>query len=430
VPLTTLATSHHLKLLRPALGAPLRSPLSCADRRPLVSSTRCYISTNPTAISNLMGPSAQSAPTHSPLFTLPQELFETVLTYCKKKDIDELRLINKKVNTMKSMQGLIGLTTHPALAPLLKTITFGTHRLESEATHYEAQHNFILDGGPVVGVVQAMKNLQSQGNTRVTFGVYDDIDSYNYHEDIDSVECRELKVAGYAAEDSYGDCVPTQNAIVSTLKSLRYAVQVSDYPLTELDLDLFSFIDRAIDLEDIFWEGSDATISIYMKGKAEKAVTKISSDKSHLIMACHDMEHEQLGSDYLGMEKIFYDDVYTLLYMNSFRILDLSHMNAPYDMFSSQIFEKSQLTDLSLSEIVFSAVDESHKCSGTAAHLCRSLKEIPTLQRLKLENISDGWVTAGFIQKKKIQWEGQEQIQAGLDKLISRVAGWSYHFQL
>ncbi|THW82417.1 hypothetical protein D6D15_10211 [Aureobasidium pullulans] len=287
-------------------------------------------------MSNLTGPSVQSAPTHPPLFTLPQELFETVLNYCKKKDIDELRLINKQVNIMvtptflcnfptqhrfvftkKSMQGLIGLTAHPALAPLLKTITFGTHRLESEAIHHEAQHDFILDGGPVAGMIQAMKNLQSQGNTRVTFGVYDDIDSYDYHEDIDYVECRELDVAGYAAEDSYGDCVPTQNAFVSTLKSLRYAVQ------------------------DIFWEGSDATISIYMKGKAEKAVTKISSDKSHLIMACHDMEHERLGSDYLGMEKIFYDDVYTLLYKNSFRSLNLSHMNAPYDMFSSQIFDKS-----------------------------------------------------------------------------------------
>ncbi|THX52782.1 hypothetical protein D6D06_06505 [Aureobasidium pullulans] len=400
-------------------------------------------------MSNLTGPSVQSAPTHSLLFTLPQELFETVLNYCKKKDIDELRLINKQFNIMvtpaflcnfptkhrfvftkKSMQGLIGLTAHPALAPLLKTITFGTHRLESEAIHHEAQHDFILDGGPVAGMIQAMKNLQSQGNTRVTFGVYDDIDSYDYHEDIDYVECRELDVAGYAAQDSYGDCVPTQNAIVSTLKSLRYAVQVSGYPLTELDLDLFSFIDREIDLEDIFWEGSDATISIYMKGKAEKAVTKISSDKSHLIMACHDMEHERLGSDYLGMEKIFYDDVYTLLYKNPFRSLDLSHMNAPYDMFSSQIFEKSQLTDLSLSEIAFSAVDESHTCLGTAAHLCRSLKEIPTLERLTLENISDGWVTADFIQEKKAQWDGQEQIQAGLDKLISAVAGWSYDFQL
>ncbi|CAD0016316.1 unnamed protein product [Aureobasidium pullulans] len=385
-------------------------------------------------MSNLTGPPVQSAPTHSPLFTLPQELFQTVLNYCKKKDIDELRLINKQVNIMvspaflcnfptqhrfvftkKSMQGLIGLTAHPALAPLLKTITFGTHRLESEAIHYEAQHDFILDGDPVAGMIQAMENLHSQGNTRVTFGVYDDIDSYGYHEDIDYVECRKLDVAGYAAEDSYGDCVPTQNAFVSTLKSLRYAVQVSGYPLTELDLDLFSFIDRAIDLEDIFWEGSDATICIYMKGKAEKAVTKISSDKSHLIMAYHDMEHERLGSDYLGMEKIFYDDVYTLLYKNSFRSLDLSHMNAPYDI---------------LSEIAFSAVDESHTCLGTAAHLCRSLKEIPTLQRLTLENISDGWVTADFIQEKKVQWEGQEQIQAGLDKLISRVAGWSYEFQL
>ncbi|THY05137.1 hypothetical protein D6D03_03263 [Aureobasidium pullulans] len=151
-----------------------------------------------------------------------------------------------------------------------------------------------------------MKNLQSQGNTRVTFGVYDDIDSYDYHKDINYVECRELDVARYAAEDSYGNY-----------------------------LDLFSFIDRAIDLEDIFWEGSDATISIYMKGKAEKAVTKILLDKSHLIMAYHDIEHERLGSDYLGMEKIFYDDVYTLLYKNSFRSLNLSHMNAPYDMFSS-----------------------------------------------------------------------------------------------
>ncbi|THV71945.1 hypothetical protein D6D29_09516 [Aureobasidium pullulans] len=422
-------------------------------------------------MSNLTGPSVQSAPTHSPLFTLPQELFEITLSYCAKEDVNQLRLVCQELGNVVapafkrnfasdrkfifselSMAALVGLTAHPTLAPLLKSIKFGTHRLEKKDlpsksdvpledveaailidhnARTETQAQFVRSGCHVAGIIEAMMNLQSQSNTDVTFGVYHDINSYLFYHDLDYVDCRKLEHAGYGAMVSYGDCVPTENDTFSTLDSLRNAVRVSKFPLKRLQLDLIAFDGQVIDQEEVFWDEAEAEVCIRMEGPGNKEATagviKVSPDKSHLTLIRQDMDHEWFDCEYTGLEDQYYDRFRFWLRETPFRSLDLIDVRGPYDVFTS-LFETAELTDLRMSNVEFTALDASRHGIATAADFGRSLKKISTLEHLTLERLEDVWLQGGFVQESKVEWHGQEEIQNGLDKLIEGVAG-CLHFE-
>ncbi|TIA16128.1 hypothetical protein D6C80_04766 [Aureobasidium pullulans] len=400
-------------------------------------------------MSNLTGPSVQSAPTHPPLFTLPQELFEITLPYCAKEDVNQLRLICQELGNIvapafkrnfaadrkfifsePSMAALVGLTAHSTLAPLLKSIKFGTCRLEKKDLPSESDvpledAQFLRSGCHVAGMIQAMMNLQTQSNTDVTFGVYHDISSYLFYHDLDYVDCRKLEHAGYGAMVSYGDCVPTENDTFSTLDSLRNAVRVSKFPLKRLQLDLIAFDGQAIDQEEVFWDEAEAEVCIRMEGPGNKEATagviKVSPDKSNLTLIRQDMDHEWFDCEYTGLEDQYYDRFRFWLRETPFRSLDLSDVRGPYDVFTS-LFETAELTDLRMSNVEFTALDASRHGIATAADFGRSLEKISTLEHLTLERLEDVWFQGGFVQESKVEWHGQEEIQNGLDKLIEGCA--------
>ncbi|THW81135.1 hypothetical protein D6D17_09769, partial [Aureobasidium pullulans] len=191
---------------------------------------------------------------HAPsdiITTLPSEVLGIIVHHCDDEDLGNLRLSCKTLGTATtvpfgrrrlahrrfiftehSLQGLVNLTTHPDFSPCVRSLSFGTRRLEGRTLSPQTdgeeqrlemlakkQHDFTQSGAHVVMLVQALQNLTAHKNSQVTLGIHEDV------EEGQGVSYQR----GYGFDTAYDDFLPELCEGTNTLAAVINATTVASF---------------------------------------------------------------------------------------------------------------------------------------------------------------------------------------------------------
>ncbi|THV94452.1 hypothetical protein D6D26_07794 [Aureobasidium pullulans] len=420
-------------------------------------------------------------PSKSYILTLPTELLTMTVENLTQEDLGMVRRTCKTLcnvatlpfaRTMptarrfrfveEDMDRLIGLTAHPIFGRMLSCISLSTCRLvqvddkdllnksakffrvgtyqpsgilssREEEHHYqfsqvlahnkaqELQSRFFMRGLHIENLTKALLNLKVCRNFDVTLGVYD-------HDDLTELllNLPFLELSKSARVDD----------IACALQSLRAAIDMSQFPVKTLDLELRDnhCAGGEIDEQDIFWLKMQPApdVRVEMTCCETTSVTEISWSKSQIKMTGHSLGSDPMGEgitecngkpSWLGSK---YMELWYYVYFNKYQEAVLTETIADYDTLErfvqSSAFQHLTIRGCDLSEQK-DPFGDGTKSSGLT--LCRKLKSLASLVSLVLEEIWD-CSNEEWIQEEPVRWTGQEQIQAGLDKLAARMSGWEW----
>ncbi|THV63836.1 hypothetical protein D6D28_10359 [Aureobasidium pullulans] len=420
------------------------------------------------------------------ILTLPTELLTMTLENLNQEDLGMVRrtcktLCNvatlpfaRKMPTVRrfrfvkeDMDRLIGLTAHPIFGRMLSCISLSTCRLvqvdetrllkesqrlfrlreltnqpsgillskeEEHMNHYwqihdhneaqEVQSKFFMRGLHIRSLTQALLNLKMCCNFDVTLGLYD-------HDDLTqllmNLPALEFLRPGPGKEDDFA----------CTLQVLKAAIDMSQFPVKTLNLELRGnhLAEIEINKQDLFWLRMQPVPDVRIEITCCEATSfrELSWSKSQIKMTGHNLgpTDELLtecdgGPSWLENE---HSQLWDHVYYNKYQEAILTDIFADYDVLEgfvrSSAFRHLTIRDCGLSQQEDAFLDGT-KSDGLT--LCRKLKSLASLESLVLEKIWDH-ANEEWIQEEPVRWTGQEQIHAGLDKLLADMSEWEWNWE-
>lgn len=121
-----------------------------------------------------------------------------------------------------------------------------------------------------------------------------------------------------------------------------------------------------------------------------------------------------------------YSQIWDMIYQDTYREVCLKNCDVHYCVLSEFIgttISKVKHLELHRTDILQSPYPlENGMPKATGITFCRCLQKLQKLESLKIYSIEDEDI--GSIQSEQVHWEGQEQIQAGLNDLIGKMTSW------
>ncbi|THZ75160.1 hypothetical protein D6C84_09173 [Aureobasidium pullulans] len=224
----------------------------------------------------------------------------------------------------------------------------------------------------------------------------------------------------------------------SIVKVLAHAINLSKYPVEAISLET-SYGTRPpnnIQLEDMFWNKlpSVPEVSIKMQKRMSEAdpdepstrdskVIIISSEGNHLTMADQSFRLDYNGYPDPVFSRSNYGAFYDFIRGKQFQKVTLNDMDAHHDFIGAGLnLHPETLVTLEICGLSLTKSFNESGWLGTALIFLGHLKSMSTLQSLTLSEIVDD--DHGDIQEDEVTWNGQEEIQMGLDVLIRKVKIW------
>ncbi|THW49072.1 hypothetical protein D6D22_01852 [Aureobasidium pullulans] len=287
------------------------------------------------------------------------------------------------------------------------------------------QNQYIVAGGPLADLLQALHSLKACNNADVSFEVFDNPDQYRFG------VVERMTIFGIDASHQTHDTS-------SIVKVLAHAINLSQYPVKAITLET-SYGTRPtnnIQLEDMFWNKlpSVPEVSIKMQNRTSEAdldepsnpdfnVISISSEGNHLTMVDQSFRLDYNGNPDPLFSRSNYGAFYDFIRGKQFRKVTLNNIDAHHDFIGSALnFHSENLESLEICSVLLTKSFDENGWLGTALIFLGHLKSMSTLQSLTLSDIVDG--DHGDIQEDEVIWNGQEEIQMGLDVLIRKVKIW------
>ncbi|CAD0016315.1 unnamed protein product [Aureobasidium pullulans] len=262
------------------------------------------------------------------------------------------------------------------------------------------QNQYLVAGGPLADLLQALHSLKACNNADVSFEVFDSPRLYR------SGVVESMTIFGI-------DASPQTHDTSSIVKLLAHAINLSQYPVKAITLETSYGIrpTNKIQLEDMFWNRLPSVPEVYIKMQKRMSeavlrepshphlkVISISSERNHLTMT---------------------DQSFRLDYTR----VTLNNVHAHHDFIDSGLNLRSEnLVCLEICGVSLTKSFDEHGRLKTALIFLGHLKSMSTLQSLTLSGIVDG--DHGDIQQDEVIWNGQEEIPMGLDVLIRKVKIW------
>lgn len=287
------------------------------------------------------------------------------------------------------------------------------------------QNQYLVAGGPLADLLQALHSLKACNNADVSFEVYDSPRLYR------SGVVESMTIFGI-------DASPQTHDTSSIVKMLAHAINLSQYPVKAITLETSYGIrpTNKIQLEDMFWNRLPSVPEVYIKMQKRKSeavlrepshpnfkVISISSERNHLTMTDQSFRLDYTGRYDPQFSRPNYGAFYDFIRGKQFQKVTLNNVHAHHDFISSGLNLRSEnLVCLEICGVSLTQSFDENGRLGTALIFLGHLKSMSTLQSLTLSGIVDG--DHGDIQQDEVIWNGQEEIQMGLDVLIRKVKIW------
>lgn len=282
------------------------------------------------------------------------------------------------------------------------------------------QNQYLLAGGPLAELLQALHSLKACNNADVSFEVFDSPNQYRFE------VAERMAIFGIDASHQTNDAS-------SIVKVLAHAINFSQYPVKAITLETPYGIHPSnnIQLEDMFWNKlpSVPELSIKMQKRISEPslpgskVISISSEGNHLLMADQSFRQGYNGRPDPQFSRSNYGAFYDFIRGKQFRKVTLNDIDAHHDFIGSGLnLHPEDLVSLEICGLSLTKSFNESGWLGTALIFLGHLKSMSTLQSLTLSGIVDG--DHGDIQEDEVTWNGQEEIQMGLDLLIRKVKIW------
>ncbi|THY31203.1 hypothetical protein D6D00_02344 [Aureobasidium pullulans] len=402
-------------------------------------------------------PSTSTMASHAPsdiITTLPSEVLGIIVHHCDDGDLGNLRLSCKTLGTATtvpfgrrrlahrrfiftehSLQGLVNLTTHPDFSPCVRSLSFGTHRLEGRTLSLQTdgeeqrlemlakkQHDFTQSGAHVVMLVQALQNLTSHRNSQVTLGIHEDV------EEGAGVPYQR----GYGFDTAYDGFLPELCEGTNTLAAVINATTVASFIPVGLHIAISDSITLLYELMSspvvrLFMTGTEDTldhkldICIVTRGDGDECRFKIAAEGSRVEVVRHNLE--AYLDKWTVLDAHAYANVYHALEKAPVGSLTIENCETSMPGFSDSLRGwGTSLRHLSLSSLViYHAIDGSDKRTH-ALKFFRYIRDDLNLSILEMEDISmevPGGVDEIPALQDKVSWSGQDEIREGLDAIVA-----------
>lgn len=405
-------------------------------------------------------------PSKSFILTLPTELLTMTLDNLKQVDLGMVRrtcktlcgiatvIFARKIATTlrldfskEDMDRLVGLTGHPVFGPMLKSISFSTaqyneirhpyledeypskHGSENAPTFVRdvRQHNvrakrhrrYLHSGTHIAQLTQALHNLTACQNKLINVGFHD----------IDYIlKAESLWPFGIST-------IPVEESYSATMEAIGNAVEPSRFEVRRVNIYLET---HHKDHEEIFtsnkfWRTiqSAAELCIDTDCCYDCSTTEVTSNRSKLTMTGHSLETNRKTTCYVKPHYLSkrYSQIWDMIYQDKYREICLKNCDAHYCVLSEFIgttMSKVKHLELHKINILQSPYpQENGMPKATGITFCQCLQKLQNLESLRLYEIKNRAI--GSIQSEQVHWEGQEQIQAGLNDLIGKMTTWEWN---
>ncbi|THY93416.1 hypothetical protein D6C95_05883 [Aureobasidium pullulans] len=388
-------------------------------------------------------------PSKSFILTLPTELLTMTLDNLKQVDLGMVRrtcktlcgiatvIFARKIATTlrldfskEDMDRLVGLTGHPVFGPMLKSISFSTaqyneirHPYWKTSIHLSMvrkmlPHSFEI-GTHIAQLTQALHNLTACQNKLINVGFHD----------IDHIlKAESLWPFGIST-------IPVEESYSATMEAIGNAVEPSRFEVRRVNIYLET---HHKDHEEIFtsnkfWRTiqSAAELCIDTDCCYDWSTTEVTSNRSKLTMTGHSLETNRKTTCYVKPHYLSkrYSQIWDMIYQDKYREICLKNCDAHYCVLSEFIgttMSKVKHLELHRINILQSPYpQENGMPKATGITFCQCLQKLQNLESLKLYEIKNRAI--GSIQSEQVHWEGQEQIQAGLNDLIGKMTTWEWN---
>lgn len=387
----------------------------------------------------------EKASTKSQILEAPDEVISLIVTASQKEDLPMLRLTCKRLCiistlpfartlaktrrfkfTQESLEAFVGLTAHPAFAPLLKVVTFSTHfltptpgawyRFDKAAARHDAlaemQSHFIRGGSHIVMLTKAFENLKQNGDANITIGIH--------------------SRANESSLPESADPVGTLQAITNASKQVNFSVKSVEF---DQDFRLGEYNHPLIgeDLEVAPWCLFNTTPDFCLKASMSShkgndiAVTKVIWDQDRLEMSNQSFAYHLAGNPYIMFDSFchYAPNYLGHLLNHDFSRVSFKTIDAQYDELSNFLRWRG-LKHLELLNIRFSSYGASSSDNGLQFFsLLRDRMQLESLTMEDIQDIDQGR-GLGVILEGKVHWKGTEETKARLDELIAKLETWDW----
>ncbi|KAG9755469.1 hypothetical protein KCU73_g5401, partial [Aureobasidium melanogenum] len=300
-------------------------------------------------------------------------------------------------------------------------------RIDVHNQEAEDQQTFLVTGGPLAGLSQALRRLKTCHNHSVTLGVYDPELRYSSYTATSDEQFEDrMAIFGTITEHATYD-------VSGTLQILRYGMALSGYQPKAMSFRIVDRTDIALDkgifdkeLSAIPILSLDTFIMDYqLLPDFERVFSKLRIEECQLTMTCQCFAPGYDFRPYPEFSRTNYRALYDHIRHKGFKKLCLRQFDACYDFLESGLnLESESVESLEIYDMNFAEHLEEHKWPGSPLTFLSYLKTFSKLKFLMLEQILyQGW---RWIQKEPVEWNGQTEIQEGLDLLIEKTKSWYF----
>ncbi|THZ86801.1 hypothetical protein D6C84_02160 [Aureobasidium pullulans] len=402
-------------------------------------------------------PSTSTMASHAPsdiITTLPSEVLGIIVHHCDDEDLGNLRLSCKTLGTATtvpfgrrrlahrrfiftehSLQGLVNLTTHPDFSPCVRSLSFGTRRLEGRTLSPQTdgeeqrlemlakkQHDFTQSGAHVVMLVQALQNLTAHKNSQVTLGIHEDV------EEGQGVSYQR----GYGFDTAYDDFLPELCEGTNTLAAVINATTVASFIPVGLHIAicdsrtlLHELMEDPVVRSFITTPGGNLNprmdICIDTRKGGDDCRLYVATKASRLEVTHHMLE--DWVDKWTLLEESAYGRFYHALKQTAIISVIIKDSDGSMPGFSDSLRGwESSLRHLILSNLqMYDIFDGNHKLAS-ALIFFRYIRDNLSLNILEMEQVSIETETGTEeipILQETISWSGRHEIREGLDSIIA-----------
>ncbi|KAG9525401.1 hypothetical protein KCU93_g5805, partial [Aureobasidium melanogenum] len=369
-----------------------------------------------------------------PIFKLSTELLWEIFELLPQKEKGNLRIANKSLCaavklpfgqtipcqwrfhfTERSLRGLANLSADEAFVSKCETIGFRARRLgpanaeNNHSKNNDQQDKFLLEGYHIELITKALRNFQAHGRTDIVLEIY-----YNWDH-----TCPKTAFAWKKA-NTMGTRSLEQGAMHDTLSALGIAVGCAGFPLKSIMIDTGEDV-HMVRNEDMFWNTLDPIADLAICTGV--STIGISVSKSEIEVSNHCISNGAIPY-FEPLNTKSYGDVYRLITNGEYQTFIMGTIDTSYHRLE-QFIPTYSVVHLELKDILFMELyvgASARTRVDRATKFFKKLKSMPKLQTLVLHDMEDR--RFGKFVSEEVRLQGQEEIHAGLDKVISTVQAW------
>lgn len=362
------------------------------------------------------------------IFKLPTELFWKIFNLLSHKDRGSFRYANKQLCalvklpfaktipsiwafefTQKSLEELNRLTHDLDLVPYCNGILIGAAPKTSKDR--TQQLNFLQRGSHIEALFKAMSSLQANGVSSGSFGVCDNI-----------AESQKPRTNNPASAKRSSNNKHLRNTLAALCVAIRLTKSPVDYIWVEAGEGPV-----ITESADMFWTDLQPVPDFLMylgRSRNRPASTAISTRRSRLKLKHHcitTLENDN-PTNAIMLSENNYGYLHGIIYHGNYEEKVFYHIQTDYASCLELVVSQT-LRRLDLKCVNFFHTNRSDP--ATVSQFCQSLRGLPSLESLTLDRLIDHRDDQEcWIQENKVRWQGKEEIRAGLDGLLVKIAHW------